>query len=1068
MLRNAFSLFLCTVCIAAESNVKPDAVAGNEAVKKIMETYAGRGTLADDTPMKSPADALKSFTTRSDVAVDLVLHEPEVCQPLHQSFDSRGRLWVTQYRQYQFPAGLKVVAYDQHLRAKFDKVPQPPPLGVKGDDIITVHEDTDGDGLYDSTKIVLSGLNIATSCVKGAGGIWVMNPPYLLFYPDANDDDVPDADPSVELRGFGIEDTHSVANNIQFGPDGWIYGVNGSTTTGNVSSAATKNVKWEGQMVWRFHPVTKVFEIYGEGGGNPFSLDIDSKGRVFTGTNGGGTRGMHFDQGMYGIKNWGKHGPLTNPYAFGYFEHMAGEGDKRRFPQAFTVYEGGVLGSNYEGHIIAPNALANVVWVSELIATGSTFKTKDEENLMTTTDRWFRPVHSCSGPDGCMYIADWYDTRLSHVRPVDDWHKGSGRIYRVRPASGAPKLEKFDLHTESPERLLSYLSSSNEWFRKQAVNEIGWRGLKELVPQLTTMVKEQDNSHALDALFAMTALQAGRMGVPPVPGAGGILPDSKVSNSKDAEPGKMPGSLGTGGTPILRSAVTDELAAELLTHRDPFVRRWALRVIGDEGARWQASGQPLAELAKRETHPEVTNQLAATAKRLPASTAIPLLASLAQTHIETITTSTPANENRLPLLTWWALEAKAESSRDQALALFEDKVLWATPLAKATWIKNLAKRYALAGGELNFQSCAKLLSLAPDDDSRALVVSGIAEAFEGAEMPPLPESLSKALADYMKKQGGDDLALAMRSGDDKAVKKALAMVKDKAAPVAKRGALALVLAELGKTDAIAPITAIFSAGSNEALKRALLPAVAKFGDHKIIRAMLDGWEQRMASDKLLREAALRLMAGREEWAKMLLAEVALWHVPTKHFTPDIVRQLSVFKDPEITAAIDKNWPGLLAVAPTEETLKEAVRIKNVLRAGAGDAAKGKLLFAQRCAICHKLFGEGNAIGPELTGYERGSIDFWLTAILTPSIEIREGFGNYVVKLKSGQILSGIMASQDAKGISLRDVANNVTPVKQADIVSLEATPVSLMAPGLFTGMTDEQLRDLFAWAMRVE
>lgn len=171
-----------------------------------------------------------------------------------------------------------------------------------------------------------------------------------LSRPDG--DGLPNGDPEVELRGFGLEDTHSIATNLQWGMDGWLYGANGSTTTGNVSSAKSKNVKWEGQCIWRYHPEQKLFEIYAEGGGNTFSLDIDSKGRVFSGTNNGKTRGMHYEQGSYGIKGWGKHGPLTNPYAFGWFEHMRHEGDDKRFPQAFTIYEGGLLGSAYEGHII--------------------------------------------------------------------------------------------------------------------------------------------------------------------------------------------------------------------------------------------------------------------------------------------------------------------------------------------------------------------------------------------------------------------------------------------------------------------------------------------------------------------------------------------------------------------------------------------------------------------------------------------------------------------------------------------------------------------------------------------
>jgi putative heme-binding domain-containing protein len=142
------------------------------------------------------------------------------------------------------------------------------------------------------------------------------------------------------------------------------------------------------------------------------------------------------------------------------------------------------------------------------------------------------------------------------------------------------------------------------------------------------------------------------------------------------------------------------------------------------------------------------------------------------------------------------------------------------------------------------------------------------------------------------------------------------------------------------------------------------------------------------------------------------------------------------------------------------------RIKAVLKAGQGDPEKGKLQYAARCAICHKLFGEGMAIGPELTGYDRGSADFWLDNLFNPSLEIREGFGNYVIKLKNGQILTGIMDAQDAAGIVLKDIAGNRTPVKQADIDSLEASPVSLMPEGLTTGMSDADLRDFFAYLMK--
>ncbi|MFM9001589.1 MAG: hypothetical protein ACKORB_08205 [Opitutia bacterium] len=169
--------------------------AGNEKVLEIAKTFKGRGVQADDTPPSSTEESLRRFTLRPGLAVDLVAAEPSVTQPIHASWDSRGRMWVVQFRQYPFPAGLKVVSYDQHLRAQFDKVPAPPPLGEKGADIISILEDTNGDGKIDRQTDVLKGLNIVTATVTGAGRLWVLNPPYLLSY--AMKDGLPQGDPRV-------------------------------------------------------------------------------------------------------------------------------------------------------------------------------------------------------------------------------------------------------------------------------------------------------------------------------------------------------------------------------------------------------------------------------------------------------------------------------------------------------------------------------------------------------------------------------------------------------------------------------------------------------------------------------------------------------------------------------------------------------------------------------------------------------------------------------------------------------------------------------------------------------
>lgn len=176
-------------------------------------------------PAVEPVAAEKTFKVADGLKWRLLLSEPLITQPLMISFDAQGRLWLVEYRQYPNPEGLKVLSKDRHWRVVYDSVPKPPGAGgLVGRDRISIHEDKDNDGNYETHHVFVDGLNIATSVLPVANGAWVLNPPYLLFYADQDQDLKADGPPEVHLEGFGLEDTHSVVNNLTMGPDGWIYG----------------------------------------------------------------------------------------------------------------------------------------------------------------------------------------------------------------------------------------------------------------------------------------------------------------------------------------------------------------------------------------------------------------------------------------------------------------------------------------------------------------------------------------------------------------------------------------------------------------------------------------------------------------------------------------------------------------------------------------------------------------------------------------------------------------------------------------------------------------------------
>jgi glucose/arabinose dehydrogenase len=254
----------------------------------------------------TPQEAARRFKVADGLAIGLAASEPEVAQPLSITFDDRGRMWVLQYRQYPLPEGLKAVGMDQYLRAKYDKVPEPPPKGPRGRDRISIYQDADGDGRFKLVKHFVSDLNLASGMALGHGGVFVVQPPYLLFYPDRNRDDVPDSAPEVLLKGFGMEDAHAFANSLTWGPDGWLYGCQGSTATAKI-----RGVEFQ-QGVWRYHPGTKEFELFAEGGGNSWGIEFDRFGNLFAFGNTVEWL-VHHVQGGYHVKGFGKHGPCTTP-----------------------------------------------------------------------------------------------------------------------------------------------------------------------------------------------------------------------------------------------------------------------------------------------------------------------------------------------------------------------------------------------------------------------------------------------------------------------------------------------------------------------------------------------------------------------------------------------------------------------------------------------------------------------------------------------------------------------------------------------------------------------------------
>ncbi|MHB8520453.1 MAG: PVC-type heme-binding CxxCH protein [Limisphaerales bacterium] len=956
-----------------------------------------------------PAEALKRMKAADGFAVKLVASEPDIRQPVAIYFDERGRIWVNQYLQYPTPAGLKPVEVDQYLRTKYDKLPEPPPRGPRGADKITICEDTDGDGKADKFTDFLTGLNLSTGLAIGYGGVFVMQSPYLLFYPDRNHDDIPDGDPEVLLTGFGMEDAHAFPNSLQWGPDGWLYGAQGSTVTAHI-----RGLEFQ-QGIWRYHPITHAFELFAEGGGNTWGVDFDEHGNLIAGTNFGDDIALHQAQGAYYVKNFGKHGELHNPYAFGYFAHIPYRGFRGgHVTCGGIVYHGGSFPPSFDGAYIAANLLANTIYWHELERDGSSFKGHFGGVLLDAHDTWFRPVDCAVGPDGSVYLADWYDKRATHLDTIDSWDRSNGRIYKIE-AAGTKPVAAFNLGKMSSRELVGLLSNRNEWSAREARRILAERRDATILPTLRNMIFENQGHLALEAFWALDV---------------------------------------TGG-------FDDALAERTLAHPNEDVRTWTVRLLGDAARVSPVIESRLVELARTDPSPTVRNQLACSAKRLPGKDTLPIVRELLQRDEDVY-------DPQIPLLLWWALESKAVSDRAAVAELFADRSLWQRPIVRQFILERVARRYAAEATDAGFATCAKLLAGAPGAVDTELLVKGMSEALVGRRLEQVPAALETWFAKTW--QAGPPSPVLVRFGlelgDPQALQAAIALVGNAKTPETDRIGLIDILGQVGRGQGVPVLLGVLEHGRSPKLQTAALIALQRFADPQIARTIIE-WYPKFNGD--LRTRARNALASRPGWAMELVKAVDAGQVDVKDVTFDQLRQMTLHHDASLMQLIEKRW-GKVQLSSTEAKASFINELKLLLnpsgaagRTGKGDPVEGRNVFQKTCGVCHTLFGEGNKVGPELTGADRKNTDFLLVNIVNPSAFIRPEYVSYEVVTRDDQVITGLMAESSPTAVTILDRNNQRHVFSRDQVKELNQSSVSLMPEGLLEALKQREIIDLFAY-----
>ncbi|MBT3889914.1 MAG: c-type cytochrome [Planctomycetaceae bacterium] len=967
----------------------------------------------EDTP-SAPLEALAALKVPDGFEVSLFAGEPDVHQPLAFTFDDRGRLWVIE--NYSYPEW-NAEAYDR----------------------IVIFEDTDQDGQFDKKKVFLDDGHQLTGIEIGFGGVWCTAAPYLIFIPDDDRDDQPDGPPQILLDGFNLREVgHNVVNGLRWSPDGWLYGRHGIKATSHVGAPGTsaKQRVMLNCSIWRFHPTRKIFEVVSHGTTNPWGFDYDDYGEMFFTNNVIGHL-WHLLPGARYQRMFGSH---LNPNTFVSMNstsdhlHFAGGlwSESRKEigkPNLHDEYGGGhshcggmiYLGDNwpaqYRGKMFMCNTHGKRVNMDALRREGSSYTAEHGQDFLFANSDWFRGVELKYGPDGGVFLTDWTDLGECHDR--DGIHRRSGRIYKI--TYGKPRrLAAFDLQDLSTAELVALQNHKNDWFVRHARRILQERAVGGGDLSTAVILLKKNFHGSVDATRKLRFLWCLH-------------------------------ALG-------QSAAVLE---DLLNDTNEHLRVWGVRLLFENDLSSKNRATVLADLARRETSGLVRLHIAAAMAKVSNVLRWAVAAALVEKM-------PVADDERLMAMIWYAIEPVVLETTGEALqfsmtsdaALLQEFVARRITVSAVSHAGNFEKLMAVMVRQQETLNEAQSQEVLP-------MLMGLGVGVRGQRQIEMPKSW-RSFADLVKASGNEKGRQLVQQvgavfGDGVALAQLVSVArnKDLAAEVRSTAVNSLVSVSGEGVDSELKIPELLQGMSGDrAVQMAAIRGLRRFKHLQTPKLLLG----RYASlDKPLKNAVIDTLSSREDYAFELLAALETGRVPRDHVTPQQARQISNIGNAELTDKLSDLW-GAVQFS-SESQLEKITQIKAMLATQSvvrPDLSQGRAIYKQRCANCHKLFGEGEKIGPDLTGSGRANIDYALQNVVTPSAVVAKGFQVSVVVTVAGRILTGVV-TQESEQVLLIQTDKEQIRLPKAEVDEIRKSKQSLMPANLLKDLTDEQIRNLIAY-----
>lgn len=1021
-------------------------------------------------PKMSPQEVVGTTKLPEGFSITAIASEPDVQQPIAMAWDPLGRLWIAENYTYAESA----IRVDNLLS-----------------DRIVVLEDVDKDGVFEKRKVFAEGLKGLTSIEIGGPlkrGVWALAPPNLLFIPDTNGDDVADSKPISILSGFNAEIRHNFANGLRFGPDGWLYGRHGILGASEVS-IPTKGQRPPGYKaptkkltcgIWRFDFLSERLEMVCEGTTNPWGMDWDDHGNLFFIN----TVIGHLWHAIPNAHLQRMYGEDSDPYAYELLPQIAdhvhwdsGAEDWRETrkgpPSSGTdaaggghahsglmIYQADQWPEEYRGNVYALNLHGRRINRDFLKPSGSGFLATHGPDMVFWQDPWFRGLDITQAPDGSAVVIDWSD--IGECHDDDGVHRTSGRIYRIsykndnqtpfseplellkKIYNGGNKGEKL---TVTGKQIVTLLSHPNVWFTQQLLkqkvlnrDDVEILAPEPLIELATTAPKDfnapENRFEVTKQLRALWLLQDGDR-------LGGTQGKLKLLRSQQ------------------HASVHGWITKSFLDRYQPYSPEDSLTVL--------ESG---VDAGRREIEAEILDCLYANSRpnasphfRLLLASQLPKFQYKFEPLAKALLQSDDLAEDlTLSLVLWYGIkdriiEQPVELAKlVQSTRLHKVQELVLRRLASMVIQKSKDSELALQG--LSFFLADAIQRDVPD--LHAACIRGLWNAYRGrtnVAKPPHWDKLAELGAKHPQAsiQRLSVLLGAIFDGT-KEIRPLLAIIQDKSSDLAERKVAVEAIGGIDTPEAIDILKTLFAdaeLGNSAAfaLRRTLTKPRAE---------QLAGLFAQ--SSESTRQGIVSALASRIETLEVLLDSIEKGQIPKESVNATTWRQFLSANDYRQLQRARK----FTQVLDLPENRKEMIEQQEALLTPEfilkGNVNIGRGLWISKCGNCHKLYGEGGQIGPELTGAQRTNLRYWLENVLAPSAVVAENYRSTAFRTIDGRVITGVVLTETKDDVTIQTAQEKlILPVSEID--ERTASQFSLMPEGLFEGLNDESKASLLKYLM---